>query len=983
VAALVAEGLTNREIAERLFISARTAEYHIEQIRNKLGFHTRSQIAAWAVYANGSAEPVALRAAATGVSGVDQATRSKPSRRWIAMGLVAALVTAAGAATYLITQPATSLRQAPDSAVQVDANSGSVTAVVSTEAHATELAAGEGAVWEISYEDRTLLRIDGARHSVVRNPGVPGEAPPVGLAVSPDAVWVTTAFGEDSLRRFDPITGQWLPPMHVASGLAGVAYAEGSLWVADKQDDLVFRIDPTTETVTAKVQVGEGPEGVAAGAGSIWVANGVDGTVSRIDPASATVTSTIVLESPPTAIAGSRDAVWIVSEAANRLIRIDPATNTETGVRFGVRPTAVVATGNSVWVSEGSEGRISRIDAATLKVLATTSIGGAVDAIAYDGRSIWLANHLAPNPRAAEPAVPRGGTLRVAVPVWNGSELAAAGAKEDALDPQVGGGSIDSNEILRCCLVRTLTSHVGRSYRDGGAVLHPDLAAALPEQSADGLTWTFRITPGIHYAPPLQATEITAGDFVRALGRDSELVHSPTFSVISAAEARDRYTLVVRLSHPTADLPDRFALSESAPIPPSPVDAGAPYGVATGHDAGYGRFLASSGPYMIEGSPNLDYAKPSAQQAPVSGFHPGRTLVLVRNPSWRPELDHLRPAYLGRMEFSMGMSDDEAASLLDSGQVDLILHGSPPPQVMPWLVEKYAADRRLGEVHVNQRDYQRAIEMNLAMPPFDDVHVRKAVNYILDKRALIEGHGGAQTGVVMSHYNIDSVEAGALSGYRPYATPDDRGSLELAMDEMRQSSYDPAHTGTCTAPVCKHVLAVTYPTGIAIFGRLYGGFPHLGALIAADMSRIGITLDVRSTQAWEDQAGDPASRIPLDLTLGIGTNWMSASSSFAVDFNSDAVAGSLVGASSSQLKAWGYGVLQVPNIDDRVHECMRTTQREGQCWVALDLYVMEKVVPMAPYLTENVIDVVPKRVVHYSFDQASDAVALDQVAVGG
>src|SRR2546429_1063039 len=47
VAAMVAEGLTNRAIASRLFISERTAEYHVEQIRNKLGFHSRTEIAAW------------------------------------------------------------------------------------------------------------------------------------------------------------------------------------------------------------------------------------------------------------------------------------------------------------------------------------------------------------------------------------------------------------------------------------------------------------------------------------------------------------------------------------------------------------------------------------------------------------------------------------------------------------------------------------------------------------------------------------------------------------------------------------------------------------------------------------------------------------------------------------------------------------------------------------------------------------------------
>ncbi len=47
VAQLVAKGLTNRQIADRLFISERTAEGHVERIRNKLGFNTRSQIAAW------------------------------------------------------------------------------------------------------------------------------------------------------------------------------------------------------------------------------------------------------------------------------------------------------------------------------------------------------------------------------------------------------------------------------------------------------------------------------------------------------------------------------------------------------------------------------------------------------------------------------------------------------------------------------------------------------------------------------------------------------------------------------------------------------------------------------------------------------------------------------------------------------------------------------------------------------------------------
>lgn len=49
MAGLVAEGLSNRQIASRLVISERTAETHVQHILTKLGFSSRSQIAAWAV----------------------------------------------------------------------------------------------------------------------------------------------------------------------------------------------------------------------------------------------------------------------------------------------------------------------------------------------------------------------------------------------------------------------------------------------------------------------------------------------------------------------------------------------------------------------------------------------------------------------------------------------------------------------------------------------------------------------------------------------------------------------------------------------------------------------------------------------------------------------------------------------------------------------------------------------------------------------
>jgi class 3 adenylate cyclase len=49
VAMLVTLGLSNRQIAEELVIAEPTAERHVANILNKLGYHSRTQIAAWAV----------------------------------------------------------------------------------------------------------------------------------------------------------------------------------------------------------------------------------------------------------------------------------------------------------------------------------------------------------------------------------------------------------------------------------------------------------------------------------------------------------------------------------------------------------------------------------------------------------------------------------------------------------------------------------------------------------------------------------------------------------------------------------------------------------------------------------------------------------------------------------------------------------------------------------------------------------------------
>src|SRR5207248_8757637 len=85
------------------------------------------------------------------------------------------------------------------------------------------------------------------------------------------------------------------------------------------------------------------------------------------------------------------------------------------------------------------------------------------------------------------------------------------------IDPSTGIGEPAGGWVS--CMSRTLYSFNGRSTDEGGSVLHPDLATGPAEVSGDGMTWTFHIKRGLHYAPPLQHVEITAGDFIRAIER--------------------------------------------------------------------------------------------------------------------------------------------------------------------------------------------------------------------------------------------------------------------------------------------------------------------------------------------------------------------------------------------------------------------------------------------------------------------------------
>lgn len=571
--------------------------------------------------------------------------------------------------------------------------------------------------------------------------------------------------------------------------------------------------------------------------------------------------------------------------------------------------------------------------------------------------------------------IPRGGTLRVGTTT-----------NSPTLDPQK---NYYEWETYRCCLLRTLLSYPGRPASEGGNDLHPDIASAMPTVSKDGLTWTFHLKDGLHFAPPFQDQQIDAESIIRALEREANpkasvggysFYYSPIegfdemyagkATSISGLSAPDPLTLTVRLTAVTGDLPFLFALDATAPIPA---------GAADGHDRDYGRFLVASGPYMIEGADKIDYSKPASQQKPASGYIPGQSLVMVRNPSWTASSDDLRLANVDRIEITSSDTAQEIALKVQNGDYDVMWEGSVPPST----VSQYVGDPALkSRLHITPADRIEYLSMNLATPPFDDVHVRRAVNLVIDKAGIQTLAGGTTAGSIATHVIPDDLLNNMLASYDPYPSPNHQGDLSAAKAEIEQSAYDANHDGICDAPACKQVFTLSVVSDPS---------PKEAAVITLDLAAIGISLNVKSLEAGTqfNECNDPARKVSFCLSSSWAKDFPDASTFAGPLFGNVSIGPNgccnfaLVGATSSQLRSLGYDpTLNLPSVDEQVAACEPLTgDARVACWANFDKDVMENVVPWVPFLRDNVIEITSSRLLNYQFDQFSNGMALDQVAL--
>ena len=191
---------------------------------------------------------------------------------------------------------------------------------------------------------------------------------------------------------------------------------------------------------------------------------------------------------------------------------------------------------------------------------------------------------------------------------------------ETGFDPQAS-SDLYSNYVNRAIFDAPYTyDYLARPYR-----IVPNTAAALPEISADGLAWTIRIKPGIHFAddPAFKGVrrELTAADYVYSLKRiidpkmrspnlqqfDGKFVGADALVARAKETGRfdydapleglrviDRYTIGIRLTAPSYDLLSDLTTVSAAAVAREVIEA---YGDGSGWAMAN---PVGTGPYRIK-----------------------------------------------------------------------------------------------------------------------------------------------------------------------------------------------------------------------------------------------------------------------------------------------------------------------------------------------------------------------------------------------
>ena len=538
-----------------------------------------------------------------------------------------------------------------------------------------------------------------------------------------------------------------------------------------------------------------------------------------------------------------------------------------------------------------------------------------------------------------------------------------------------------------------LRALVGYKHLPGAAGndLVGDLATDVPTPTDGGLTYTYKLRSGVKYAPPVNRA-VTSQDVAYAMNRLAspndggeypfyytvikgwDAVASGKATTVSGISTPNSSTIVFHLTAPTGDFNRRMSMPATAPIPP---EVGKCFEGSKSANGAYGRDVISSGPYMFQGASgkftSCAALKPFSGYAGANGSH----LILVRNPNYDQSTDPYRKNYVDTFKFVVNSNADDIFAKVQAGQYDDEV-SAPTPKT----IEQYATSSTLKPRMIpNVGDRTNYITMNLTQPPFDDLHVRKAMNYIINKAALQKAWGGPIPGSIATHIVPPVLYNGGLSEYDPYATPTESGSVAKAAAEMKQSKYDPGHTGKCTASVCKNVVMISDVRSVD---------KTMAPIIENDAAEIGIHLTIRSVNGAYPVIQKPGNNIPISDRSSWGKDYADPYTFFAELFDGGAIIKegntnySLVGITPAMAKTVGATgtVTNVPTVDPAINACAKALgQARITCWENLDKTLMTTVVPWVPYLWPNNVFIVGPQVTHWNYDQFTDGPAYSSVSV--
>jgi peptide/nickel transport system substrate-binding protein len=546
--------------------------------------------------------------------------------------------------------------------------------------------------------------------------------------------------------------------------------------------------------------------------------------------------------------------------------------------------------------------------------------------------------------------------------------------------------------IFTNLLARTLVTYP-HSGGDDGNTLVPDLAE-LPEVSEDGLTYTFTLKDGIMFGPPL-SREITSADVEFAFRRMASedivaqyvfyyegliegLEVGPMPDDISGIETPDDKTVIFHLTRVSPDFPFLAAMPAASPMPEEVAGCFTQAGE-------YGRYVVSSGPYMYEGTDQLDASSCDALtgSGPISGFDPEDHSYFVRNPDYDPATDDpsVRANHVDEIRIDLNTNVQDTFAKIEAGELDgAVQSGNPPADVL----QKYSTTPELQDrLRQGGDDRTWYITMNLTTPPFDDIHVRKAANLVMDKAGILQAWGGEISGVIATHIQPPAL-AGLGADYDPYPSPDFAGDEEAAKAEMAQSRYDTDGDGVCDAPEC---------SGIVMVNRNTSPWTESESVVVSSLEKIGIQVEPREAEDHYTIIQTVSNETPMGMNPGWGKDYPDSASfaGFLFDGRGIACEGnfnySLVGITQETADECGIALPAepVPSVDEDIDACKEAALEDEQagldCWNELDQKLMEEVVPWVPYLWPNIITTIGPAVTAWDFDQFAGVTAFSKVAV--